>query len=197
MVFPISQTFPRTKRQPGPLLTTRNLDRMAPPKPKNPYRIQIWAFEVSVACCESPQICGPQIDPPTWWRKVLRRNSSSSSKSKKSFPANNLNELGLGMTTISPGNASFKSNKDEDFQTTAMYQAGPDVAMPGTKWGCDDYEPTNAESSLDIASSSSGVGWGDRAARLEKAEKLLNTDSKKSRFAALRNTVQVDLTTAT
>lgn len=39
-----------------------------------------------------------------------------------------------------------------------------------------------------MASSESGAGWGarDRAQRLDRAERLLNTNDKKTRMAAMR-----------
>lgn len=163
------------------LLTVANLDRMGPPRPKNPNRIAIWAYEVSIACsqCSTPE---PVTQPPAWWKKILRRESSSassSSKSKASSFARVKETLGTG----------------EEMNRTAMYQPGMDGEVQhGTKWGGDEFEGDNGESSLDMQSSESGAGWGarDRAQRLDRAERLLNTDTKKFKMAAVRQAAAVE-----
>jgi len=81
-----------------------------------------------------------------------------------------------------------------------MYQPGKEpeggwsYSCTGNAWNCYDYEGDNGESSLDIQSSESGVGWGarDRAQRLGRAERLLNTDTKKWKAAALRQAAEVE-----
>lgn len=83
----------------------------------------------------------------------------------------------------------------DEMSRTAMYQPGMDgEGTQGTAWGGDEFEGDNGESSLDMQSSESGVGWGarDRAQRLDRAERLLNTDAKKFKMAALRQAVDVD-----
>jgi hypothetical protein len=191
MPFPLSQTFPRTKHHSGPLLTVANLDRMAPPRPKNPNRIPIWAYEVSIACAcyqDNDTSSSDSDSSPSFWKKVLRRNSGSSSKSKSKA-----DDLNLSSAIATP-------KESTEIQHTAMYQPGKEpeggwaYSCTGNAWNCYDYEGDNGESSLDMQSSESGVVWGarDRAQRLDRAERLLNTDTKKWKAAALRQATEVE-----
>jgi hypothetical protein len=75
-----------------------------------------------------------------------------------------------------------------------MYQSGVlegDFDTHGTGWGGDEFEGDNGESSLDMRSSESGEDWGDHAARPTKAARLLNTDAKKFKMAALQQAAAV------
>jgi hypothetical protein len=153
---------------------------MGPPRPKNPNRISIWAYEVSIACsqCSKPE---PVVQPPKLWKKLFHREESSKS-SKKS---EKMKEKAALHGTVGTG---------DEMSRTAMYQPGIDgEATHGTQWGGDEFEGDNGESSLDMQSSESGVGWGarDRAQRLDRAERLLNTDAKKFKMAAVRQAAAV------